>query len=126
MAHHLMRRTSNPSAPHRLATAPIFARDMFCRSATLLRVFTLLRWMTCGLHLARHRIGVQSYRSARFPPDILPGGIACAGAGHNIGKDQRVPWMGTTARLFPAPLMYSTGKAVAGRPMAAALASHWY
>src|ERR1700688_3207801 len=34
--------------------------------------------------------------------------------------------MGTTARLFPAPLMYSTGNEDAGRLMAAALASHWY
>src|SRR5271155_5759608 len=88
---------------------------MFCRSARVLRAFILLRWTTGGLHLTRNRIGVESHGSARFPPDILPGGIARAGAGHNIGKDQRVAMDGDHRQAVSGPVYVFDRKCSRGK-----------
>ena len=80
--------------------------DMFCRSARLLKLFTLLGVdaMTRGLRLARDRIRVESNRSGRFPPDVLPGCITCARSRHDIGKDQRHSMDGDNRQAVSCPV----------------------
>src|SRR5580692_1305818 len=64
---------------------------MFCRSAGLLKLFTLLGVypMARGLLLAGKRIRVKIDRSSRIPPDILSRGIACARSRSDVGEDKR-------------------------------------
>src|SRR5580658_5825569 len=64
---------------------------MFCRSAGLLKLFTLLsvNSMARGLRLAGKRIRVEVDRSSRIPPDILSRCVACARSRSDVGEDQR-------------------------------------
>ncbi len=84
--------------------------------------------MASGLRLACERVRVESNRAPCFPPDILPGRIARAGAGVDVGKDHRTAMDWTIARLLPAPLMYSTGNCRRGKthgsPLSIALVLH--